>query len=326
MKIKLFLSLLSVSLCLCAGVAVAQTKPLNIAVIIKATDSDFWQYMAIGAQNYAKEHPNVKVTLFGPPSESDVDKQVAILENVITKKPDGILIASTSSDAAVPAIEDAMQNGIPVVTADNRVKTKKVAAFLATDNLKAGALAADKLVEVLKAANKELKGKIALISAYAGNEVLVNRDVGFSKRLKEVAPDLQILPVRYVDNDIQKAMASASDLLLANPDLLGFFGDNNHTGDGVSLALRSSGKAGKVPAVAFDSDPEEVKALSDGVLSALVLQDPYGMGYKGLDFVVKAINKEKLPEYTDTGVAVVTKANMDEEKMKGLLNPMILKK
>jgi ribose transport system substrate-binding protein len=165
-----------------------------------------------------------------------------------------------------------------------------------------------------------------LISAYAGNEVLVNRDVGFSKRLKEVAPDLQILPVRYVDNDIQKAMASASDLLLANPDLLGFFGDNNHTGDGVSLALRSSGKAGKVPAVAFDSDPEEVKALSDGVLSALVLQDPYGMGYKGVDFVVKAINKEKLPEYTDTGVAVVTKANMDEEKMKGLLNPMILKK
>jgi ribose transport system substrate-binding protein len=75
-------------------------------------------------------------------------------------------------------------------------------------------------------------------SAYAGNEVLVNRDQGFSKRLKEIAPDLQILPVRYIDNDIQKAMSSASDLLLANSDLLGFFGDNNHSGDGVALALR----------------------------------------------------------------------------------------
>jgi ribose transport system substrate-binding protein len=63
---------------------------LNIAVIIKATDSDFWQYMVIGARNYAKEHPNVEVTLFGPASEADVDKQVAILENVIAKKPDGI--------------------------------------------------------------------------------------------------------------------------------------------------------------------------------------------------------------------------------------------
>jgi hypothetical protein len=94
-----------------------------------------------------------------------------------------------------------------------------------TDNLKAGALAADKLVEVLKAANKEPKGKIGMISAYAGNEVLVNRDQGFSKRLKEIAPDLQILPVRYIDNDIQKAMSSASDLLLANSDLLGFLVD-----------------------------------------------------------------------------------------------------
>jgi ribose transport system substrate-binding protein len=304
----------------------AQSKPLDIAVIIKATDSDFWQYLVVGANNYAKDHPEVKVTVFGPPSEADVDKQVAILENVITKKPDGILIAPTSSDAPVPAIEKAAASGIPVVTVDNRVNTNKAAAHLATDNLKGGALAADKLVEAIKAIGKEPKGKVALISAYAGVEVLTKRDDGFTKHLAEIAPGLKVLPVRYVNNDIQQAMSSASDLLLANPDLLGFFADNNHTGNGVAAALRDTNNGGKVAGVAFDSDPEEVKALGSGILYALVLQDPYNMGYEGCDYVVKAIHKEKLPEYTDTGAYAVTKQNMNDAKMKGLLDPLSLKK
>jgi ribose transport system substrate-binding protein len=193
---------------------------------------------------------------------------------------------------------------------------------LATDNLKGGALAADKLVEAIKALGKEPKGKIALISAYAGMEVLTKRDDGFTKRLAEIAPGLKILPVRYVDNDIQKAISSANDLLLANPDLLGFFADNNHTGDGVAVAIRDSGHTGKIAAAAFDSDPEEVKALEAGVLYALILQDPYEMGYKGLDYVVQAIDKKQLPEYTDTLAYAVTKQNMNESKMKGLLNPL----
>jgi ribose transport system substrate-binding protein len=182
------------------------------------------------------------------------------------------------------------------------------------------------LVEAIKALGKEPKGKIALISAYAGIEVLTKRDDGFTKRLAEIAPELKILPVRYVDNDIQKAISSANDLLLANPDLLGFFADNNHTGDGVAVAIRDSGHSGKIAAVAFDSDPEEVKALDAGVLYALILQDPYQMGYKGLDYVVQAIDKKQLPEYTDTLAYAVTKKNMNEPDMQGLLNPLSRKK
>lgn len=307
-----------------AGTAQAQ-KPLDIAVIIKATDSDFWRYMVTGSDNYAKEHPDVKITVYGPPSEADVDKQVAILENVVTKHPDGILIASTSSEATAPAINKAVKEGIPVVSVDNLVKGANVAAHLATDNLKAGGLAADTLVAQLKAAGKPLKGEIGLISAYAGIQVLTDRDNGFTKRLAEVAPDLKILPVRYINNDIQTGMSSASDLISANPGILGFFADNNHSGDGVSLALRDHMDR-KIVAVAFDSDPQEVTALSDGVLTALVLQDPYGMGYKGLDYVVQAIDKKQLPKYTDTGAYIVTKANMDQEDMKGLLNPLTRKK
>src|ERR1700737_5284917 len=82
----------------------AQGKTLNIAVIIKATDSDFWQYMVVGSQNYAKEHPDVKITVDGPASEADVDKQVAILENIVSRNPDGILFYPTSSEPPFPAL------------------------------------------------------------------------------------------------------------------------------------------------------------------------------------------------------------------------------
>lgn len=306
--------------------AMAQTKkPMEVAVIIKATDSEFWQSMVIGAENYGKAHPEVKVTVHGPASESEVDKQVAILENIIATKPAGILIASSSSDATVPAINKALAAGIPVVTADNKVKTK-VTAHLATNNHAGGAKAAEKLVEAIKANGKALEGQVGVISAVAGIEVLISRDGGFTERLAQLAPKIKVLPIRYVDNDIQKAMAAANDLMLANTGLVGFFADNNHTGIGVATAIRDSGKKGKVAGVAFDSDPEEVSSLKDGTLAALVVQDPYGMGFKGVDYVVQAVNKKTLPEFTDTGAFAVTKANMEEAKMKALLNPRLLKK
>jgi ribose transport system substrate-binding protein len=301
--------------------------PKKVAVIIKATDSDFWQYVLVGATNYAKENAaKVSVTTYGPPSEADIDKQVAILEDVVNSKPDAIVIASTSSDASVPAIERAVSMGIPVITIDNKVNTSKVTSHLATNNKKGGANAADMLVARLKELKKPLKGKISLISAMAGVQVLTDRDSGFADQLKKIAPNLQVLPTRYIDNDIMKALAAAEDLLTANSDLLGFFADNNHSGDGVARAIKEGNLGDKVAAVAFDSDPEEVQSLTDGILYALILQDPYGMGYKGVDSALQAIAKKTLPAYVDTGATAVTKANMNGAKIKGLLDPMTMKK
>jgi ribose transport system substrate-binding protein len=298
----------------------------SIPVIIKATDSDFWQYVWVGAKNYELENAGkVKVTLYGPKSEADIDKQIAILEDVIAKNPRCIVMASTSSDAPVAAFEKARAAGTKIVTIDNKVKTD-VDTFLATDNVKGGALAAEMLVEGLKSKKIELKGKVSLISAMAGIQVLTNRDKGFSDRLKELAPNVKILETKYVDNDIVKAMGVAKDLMAANADLIGFFADNNHTGDGVARAIAEEKVGGKIMATAFDSDPEEVKALGEGTLYALVLQDPFGMGYKGVDSCLKALAGQKLPEYVNTGATAVKKDNMNKPEIKGLLDPMSKKK
>jgi ribose transport system substrate-binding protein len=308
--------------------AAAPKKPYNIALIIKATDSDFWQYVIIGGQNYALDNPDqAKVTTYGPPSEADIDKQVAILENVVANKPDAIVIASTSSDATVPAIERAVSEGIPVVTIDNKVNTDKVAAHFATNNLVGGALAATQLVDFIKASGRPLQGSVGVISAMAGIQVLTDRDTGFTNKLKELAPNVKILQTRYTDNDIVKALSAAEDMITSEGDnLLGIFADNNHTGDGVARAITERKLEGKVSVTAFDSDPEEVSALKTGAIGALILQDPYGMGYKGVQAAVTLLDGGTVAKYVDTGVTAVTKTNMDQEKIKALLDPTTLKR
>ncbi|PIE31180.1 LacI family transcriptional regulator [candidate division KSB3 bacterium] len=319
--------LILLTLLLTVTSAFAAEKPYDIALIIKATDSDFWQYVLVGGGNYAIENPEVcKVTSYGPPSEADIDKQIAILEDVIASGPDAIVMASTSSDASVPTLERAYDEGITVITIDNKVNTDKVHSFLATNNLVGGALAADKMFEYMEAAGIEPKGTIAIISALAGIQVLDDRDAGFIKRMNEIAPEIEVLEPRYVDNDIIKAVGVTEDLLTARDDLIGIFADNNHTGDGVARVIGEQNLQDKIIVTAFDSDPEEVKALGDGVIKALIVQDPYGMGYKGCDYAVKVLEGQEVPKYLDTGVVAVTKENMNSEEIKGLLDPMLKKK
>ena len=255
-----------------------------------------------------------------------MDKQLSILENVITLKPDGIVISSTSSDATVPALEQAYDAGIKIVTIDNKVKTDKVHSFLATDNVEGGGKIAQELVNGLKAKGIPLKGKIGFISAMAGVQVLIDRAKGFTDKLKELAPDLEIIGPRYVDNDVLKALSTAEDILTAHSDVVGFFADNNSTGDGLARVIIERKLSDKIVAVAFDSDPEEIKALESGALKALLLQDPYGMGYNGVMSVFDAIQGKTLPKYIDTGSTVVTKENMKQPEILALLDPTLKKK
>jgi len=297
----------------------------EIAFIVKATDSDFWQYTIVGAKNAEHDLQGlVNVTVYGPPSESDIDKQVAILEDVVNRKPDAIVISSTSSEAPSLILDEAYKQGIKIVLIDNFVYDTEYNSFLATNNRVGGALAADKLVEYLKAAGKDLKGKIGLVSAMAGVQVLTDRDDGFKTRLAEIAPDLEVLPTIYVDNDISRAANATEDLLIAYDDLVGMFADNNHTGDGVARVIELQGLQDEVISVAYDSDPQEIDALRNGSLKALIVQDPHGMGYKGVMFAFMAINGEPLPEYFDTGVYVIEKDILDDSMW--VLDPFSRKK
>lgn len=302
---------------------VGAKKPYNIAVIIKATDSDYWQTLVKGAQAAQKKNPaDIKITVYGPPSESDIDKQVSILENVISQKPDAIVIASTSSDATVPAIKKAASQGIPVITCDNQVHTDVVKSFLRTDNVKAGRYAAQTMVNAWKTTNINPENKkVIVISSMAGVQVLIDRDNGFKEEIKKLVPSIKIMQTQYVNNDVSKALATSENVIAANKDLIGIFADNNHSGDGVARAIIEKKCQNSVFGVSFDTDEEEINAVKSGALKGTVVQDPWLMGNQGVQYAVQCIEGKSIPAVVDTGATVVTKKNISEDKVAKLLDP-----
>jgi ribose transport system substrate-binding protein len=167
-------------------------------------------------------------------------------------------------------------------------------------------------------------GQKAIInSAMAGVQVLADRQLGFSDRLKELVPDINLLETRYNDNDIIKSLSITTDIITANPDLIGIFAANNHSGIGVARALLELDAADQIVAIAFDSDEEEVSALANGILQGLVVQDPFGMGYRGVMFAVDALEGRSVPKEVDTGATLATRANMNDPDVAAQLDPSL---
>lgn len=302
----------------------AEDDEYHIAVIIKATDSGFWQDVFTGAEAADEEMDNVTVDYLGPPSEADIAQQVAILEDAVIGRPDAIVLASTSSDATVPQVEMAYEQDTKVILIDNMVHTDSYHSFLATDNVAGGYLAAETFVEMAEEDyGLDLsQGVLGHISSMAGVQVLIDRDEGFLTGMEDLAPDVEILEPRYVDNRIPDALSAAEDIMLTHgDDLVGFWANNNHTGIGVARAIEEAGVADDFPAIAFDADEDQIQALRDGYLDALMVQDPFAMGYEGVHSAIRAIEGEELEDYVDTGITVVTQENLDDEEIQLLINP-----
>ena len=299
----------------------APAGPFNIPVIIKATDSDYWQILASGALAFAAENPDlVNVTILGPPSEIDIDQQVTILENAIATGPDAIVIASTSSVATVPAIEQAMNMNIPVITLDNRVETDSFTSFLATDHGLASGLAAERMYETWREEGIDPSGQsVMVISSVAGTAVNTARTNGFIERMRELVPDINVLETQYADNDIARAMDIALGSISANADLIGIFGDNNHMGVGIALAIEELNRP-DIVTFAFDANLEQVNAIHAGWLNGIVVQDPFGMGFNGVDFAIRTIMGETVTWEVVVPTTLVTLANINDADIQEMLS------
>ncbi len=301
----------------------AKSGPYKVTVIIKATDSSYWQTVLLGAKAAAAEsNGEIEVTTAGPASETGIDEQVTILENAISAKPDGIVIASISSEATVPAVEEAVAAGIPVVTVDNKLATTVYTQHLATDHYAAASTAAEKMVEQWKEAGIDPAGKkVAVISADSGSAVNQARCEGFADKVKELVPGITMIETQYCDNDIAKAQDTVDNLILANADLIGIFGDNNHMGDGIANSIAQNEKSGSIIAYAFDSDDTEIEAIKNGALTGIVVQDPYGMGYEGVLSVIASLKGKNVEHDVVAATTLVTKDNLDVPEVQKLLYP-----
>ncbi len=290
----------------------------RIDVIIKASDSSFWQVMLAGAEQAGSDF-GIEVSTFGPTSETNIDEQVQLMENSISRGADGIVIASNSSSALNSALDRARAAGIKVITVDTRVTTDSE-GFIGTDNVKAGVQAGQRMCEFLKSLNRT-NGALLVESSVAGIQSLVDREAGFRQGLARECPNVDASLQRYNNNDINTAAAQANDALTANPNLLGIFASNNTSGIGAARAIQDNNATDRVPVVAFDSDPQENAALAAGTIDALVVQNPYFFGYQGVLAAAMATVDRIPPREIDPGAVVATKENMQEPEVKALLEP-----
>src|SRR5947209_10766877 len=296
----------------------APASSKRVDVIVKATDSQFWQAMLAGAQAAGKDW-GVKVGLFGATSEANVSDQVGLVENSLSRNVDGIVLAASSSQALNSVIDRARSQGIKVITVDTKVTTTSD-GFIGTDNSKAGAQAADRLGSLLQKKGVT-SGKILIESSVAGVQTIVDRDTGFINELKTNFPGLQIVAHRYNNNDTPTALSQVNDAISANSDLIGIYADNNVSADGVAKSIQENKAQSRIVAVGFDSDPQEISALKNGTLQGIVVQNPYYFGYQGVLAAAMSSEGRYPPPSLDPGAVLVSVDNMNTPAVQKLLNP-----
>ncbi|MDX8514384.1 ABC transporter substrate-binding protein [Mesorhizobium captivum] len=302
--------------------APASAADVTIPIIVKDTTSFYWQIVLAGARKAGKDL-GINVPELGAQAETDVNGQISILENAVAGNPAAVVIAPTEAKALGKPIDEAASK-VKVIGIDSGADSKAFTSFLTTDNVQGGRVAADGLAAAIGAANGgKVEGKVALITALPGAGSLEQRAQGFKEQLKAKYPGLELIADKYADGQATTGLNIATDLITANPDLKGIFASNLIMAQGVGQAIAENSLAGKVGLIGFDSDEKLIKFLNDGVISGLVVQDPYRMGYDGIKTALAASKGEKVEANVDTGANLVTKDNMKDPKIDALLNPKL---
>jgi ribose transport system substrate-binding protein len=294
----------------------AVAAPKEIAVIVKTSNSNYWQNVQKGAAAAIGGSADYRLSFQGPATEAAIADQVNMVENAVTRKVAAIVLAPSDPDALVPAIKKAWEARIPVVIIDSRIADsgkKYYQSFLSTDNEAAGEQSARALIEKIGTT-----GKIAVMSYVAGSGSEVARVGGF-KRYIEKNSQLKIVGTYYSQSQMATALNQSIDVLTSNPDLKGMFGANEPTAVGMGRALVQSGKAGKVVGVGFDGNEDLRDFVKKGTLAATTVQDSFSMGRLGVATAMTIIAGKKVAPFINTGVVIVTRNNVDLPEAKNVM-------
>jgi ribose transport system substrate-binding protein len=291
-------------------------RPLY-AVIPKGQAHIFWQTVHAGAAAAAEE-ARVDIAWNGPAMETDLTRQIAIVDDFINRHVDGIELAPEDREALVPTIRRAKKAGIPLTVIDSGADTEEYVSFIATDNYGGGALAARHLATLL---NK--KGDVAVIAVLPGAASTLAREQGFKDTVEKEFPDIKIVALQYGMSDRARSLAVTEDILSGHPTLGGIFASNEPSAIGADQAIKARGLSGKIRFVGFDSSPSLIDDLRAGTIDALVLQDPFEIGYQGLKALVDFRAGHAPSRRVDLPPILVTRENLKDSKVQRLISPDI---
>lgn len=288
----------------------------EIAVIVKTTNSNFWQNVNKGASAAIEGQTEHTMTFNGPASESAVADQVNLVENAINRGVSAIVLAPSDPDALTPVVKRAYESGIPVAIIDSALGDSAKGtyqAFLSTDNKAAGETAAKLMIDSVGQT-----GKVAVMSYVAGVGSEIGRVGGFIDYLKANSK-LEVVGPFYSQSQMAMALNQTTDILAANGDLVGIYGANEPTAVGMGRALVQAGKAGSLTAIGFDGNADLQAFVRDGTLKATAVQGSFQMGELGVQAMLDILDGKTVEPFIDTGVVMVTKENIDSDVAKNVL-------
>ncbi|MCC6415556.1 MAG: substrate-binding domain-containing protein [Opitutaceae bacterium] len=294
---------------------------ITVAVVPMGTTHQYWKQLHQGAQKAEAElkaaGQPVEIIWKGPLREDDRDQQVQVVENFMTRRVNGIVLAPLDTRALARPVEQATKAGIPVVVVDSPLASQAPVSTIATDNYAGGRLAGKRLGEVLDG-----QGKVILLRVQVGSASCEAREQGFLDELAENFPKLEVISSNQHGGATRNTALAVSQNLLVRygREVDGIVTPNESTLAGMLVALADAGLAGgKVKLVGFANSRQFTDEIENGDLQGLVLQDPEKMGYLGVKTIVAALKGESIETFVDTGVVIATKNNLNDAHIQTLL-------
>ena len=293
--------------------AVAEDKKYTIALVPGLTTDAFYITMQKGAQA-AADALGVELVFQGAPDFNPVT-QVPVLDAVIARAPDAILIAPTDKDQLIQPLKKAADAGIPVITVDTFIGSGVYQtgagdadfplAYIASDNVLGGEMAARALATAVGD-----KGKVYVSNVKPGISTTDQREEGFKKEMAANHPNIEVLETQFNDNDANKAASQLQAVFARNSDLVGVFGANLFSALGAANGVQQAGQTGTVKVVAFDAPTSIVDNINSGLVDVAIAQHPAEIGYFGVMSAYAHLTGNSIPTSIGTGFTVIDKANI----------------
>lgn len=298
--------------------AVAEDKKFTIALVPGLTTDAFYITMQKGAQA-AADALGVDLVFQGAPDFNPVT-QVPVLDAVIARHPDAILIAPTDTTQLVEPLRKAHDAGIPVITVDTFIGTGRYQtgagdadfplAYIASDNVLGGRVAARALAGAIGG-----EGKVYIANNKPGISTTDQREAGFKAEMAESFPKITVLETQFNENDANKAASQLQGVYAREADLKGVFGANLFSALGAGTGVQQAGQTGKIRVVAFDAPGSIVDNLKSGLVDVAIAQHPAEIGYYGVVSAYAHLTGNSIPVNIGTGFTVMDAGNIDSPEV-----------
>lgn len=287
--------IVAISIVACNRGEQAKKAGPTVALVVKTLNNAFFIEMEKGARA-AAESLGIQLVVQAPEREIDVEKQMQIVENLIERKVDVLLLVPSGSREIVPAIGKANAANIPVVTVDTRADTAaltaanaKIATFIGSDNVEGGRIAGEFVAQKLGG-----KGKLAVLEGIPGHETGDSRLRGFHEAIAK-HPGLSIVASQTANWERDQAFNVTQDILQSHPEIQAIFACNDVMALGAIEAIGAAGKTKSIAVVGFDAQDDARTAIREGRMAATIAQNPREMGRLAVISAARLLRGESLP-------------------------------